>query len=108
MDTQRALSQTQTQKGHKGWKQGWRTWEKYSSTLSEHPGMRLGKPKPKRNSVWAGLSKITGSPIHTQVTKGIQKENVDPLLGSMEYLVTQDIEKGDILNARLALRDPRS
>lgn len=108
MDTQRALSQTQTQKVYKGWKRGWGTWEKYSSTLSEHPAMKLGKPKPKWNSIWPGKPKITGSPISTQVTKGRQKENAGPLLNNMEYLVTQDTEKAGILNARLALRDPGS
>lgn len=36
------------------------------------------------------------------------KENVGPLLKNVGYLVTQNTEKAEVLNVRLAFRNPRS
>ncbi|KAK4815974.1 hypothetical protein QYF61_010842 [Mycteria americana] len=69
--------------------------------------MRLGKPKPNLNLVRdrkgnkKGFYKYIGD-------KRKARENMGTVLNRAGELVTQDMEKGEVLKARLAFLNPRS
>lgn len=62
--------------------------------------MLLGGTKPRLNRIWSGISKDNEKDFYMYIgDKRKNRENVGPLLNEAGNLVTQDMEKAEVLNS---------
>ncbi|PKU41633.1 rna-directed dna polymerase from mobile element jockey-like protein [Limosa lapponica baueri] len=87
---------------YRGWNQEQIDWEN-TENLSEWPGTRLGKLKPRENLIWPETSRTTGKTSVYVRDKGKTREDVGPLWKETGDLVTRDMEKAEVLNDFFAL-----
>ncbi|GAB0185748.1 mitochondrial enolase superfamily member 1 [Grus japonensis] len=99
MDEQGAPGQSQTKKeAYRGWKQGQVAWEEYRETV-QAAREQVRKAKALIEISLARDVKNNKKSFYRYVSdKRRMRENVGPLRNEMGALVTQDMEKAEVLN----------
>ncbi|GAB0205961.1 mitochondrial enolase superfamily member 1 [Grus japonensis] len=98
MDEQGAPGQSQTKKAYRGWKQGQVAWEEYRETVRA-AREQVRKAKALMEISLARDVKDNKKSFYRYVSdKRRMRENVGPLRNETGDLVTQDMEKAEVLN----------